>query len=256
MASATLDEYSTPREQGPPFCQSPGEHHGGLALLRREADVATRESQAVAFAHDRAAHNVDRERQVGHHLAHDGQLLEVLLAEIGPARSGDGEELGHDGGDPVEMAGSRRPFPPFADADNRNRRGNGRGPVRVHLTHRGSEHHVDARCGAHFPVPVQGAGVVRDVLGVTELEGVDENADRDDIVLGPRPGHERDVTGMQGAHRRDQPDGAAGGPGLLEQFAAFGHGLDDPHDSDHRRDDRDGGTGDGGTGDGGPRRSG
>ena len=142
---------------------------------------------------------------------------------------------------PSKWPGSRGPFPSLADADDRNRRGDGRGPVRVHLTHRGSEHHVDARPGADVPVPVQGAGIVRDVLGITELEGVDENADGDHVVLGPRPGHEGDMAGMQCAHRRDQPDGATGGPGLLEQFAAFGHGLDDPHDSDHRRNDGRGG---------------
>ena len=59
------------------------------------------------------------------HAPDDGQLLEVLLAEVGPARAGDGEQLGHHGGHPVEVAGARRALPArrSAPATRHRRRG-------------------------------------------------------------------------------------------------------------------------------------
>ena len=91
-------------EQGLPGGQGPGEDHGGPALLGRETDVAARESQAVELAHDRAPDHGDGQRKVLRHLPNHRQLLVVLLAEVSPARSGHGEELGHHRGHAVEVA--------------------------------------------------------------------------------------------------------------------------------------------------------
>ena len=60
---------------------------GGGPLLGREVDVAARQGQAVGLADRRAADHLDRDRQVAHHPADDRELLEVLLAEVGPARA-------------------------------------------------------------------------------------------------------------------------------------------------------------------------
>ena len=56
------------------------------ALVGAQVDVAARQGQAVGLAHGRAADHVDRERQVRDHAPDDGELLVVLLAEVGPAR--------------------------------------------------------------------------------------------------------------------------------------------------------------------------
>src|SRR3712207_7483133 len=51
------------------------------------------QGQAVVGAHGGAADDLHREGQVGGHAAHDRELLEVLLTEVGPARACDGEQL-------------------------------------------------------------------------------------------------------------------------------------------------------------------
>ncbi len=45
-----------------------------------------------------------------------GELLEVLLAEVGAAPAGGGEELDHDRADPLEVPRTRGPFPPSGEA--------------------------------------------------------------------------------------------------------------------------------------------
>ena len=53
------------------------------------------------------------------------------------------------------------------------------------------------------------ARVRREILGVAELGGVDEEARDDDVALGARRREERYVAGVQRAHRRHEPDDAA-----------------------------------------------
>ena len=73
-----------------------------LAVVRT---MAADLSLPVGLAHDRAADDLDGQRQIGGQRAHHGQLLVVLQPEVGPARARDGEQLGHHGRDAVEMAG-------------------------------------------------------------------------------------------------------------------------------------------------------
>ena len=49
--------------------------------------------------------------EVAHHLADQGQLLEVLLAEVGPAPTGRGQQLDHHEGHAVEVARAGTPPP-------------------------------------------------------------------------------------------------------------------------------------------------
>ena len=93
----------------------------------------------------------------------------------------------------------------------------------------GREDHVHSGLFAYPQVPFQRPGVVGDVVGVAELQRIDEDADRHHLALGPGPGHEGDVAGVQGPHGGHEPDRAAGGPGPLEQRPEFGRGLDDTH---------------------------
>ena len=62
-------------------------------------------SRTIATPHD-----LDREGEVAHHLTDHGQLLEVLLSEVDPTRSGHGQQFRHDARHPVEVSGSRGAF--------------------------------------------------------------------------------------------------------------------------------------------------
>ena len=91
--------------------ERPEEHPGCLPLVARQADVAAREGQPVGARDRRAPDDLHREGEVGDQPAHQGQLLEVLLAEVGPAAAGHGEELGHHRRHPVEVPRSGRSLP-------------------------------------------------------------------------------------------------------------------------------------------------
>jgi len=91
-----------------PLAERAVQNRGGHALVAREVDVATRHRQPVGLAHRRAAHHLDREREIEHEASDHRQLLEVLLAEVGAAHARYRKQLGDDSGDAVEVAGSRR----------------------------------------------------------------------------------------------------------------------------------------------------
>ena len=80
--------------------------------------------------------------------------------------------------------------------------------------------------GVEIGVAVLVAGVGVQVLGGAELGGVDEEADDDDVALGSRGAHQRQVPVVEVAHRRDQPVGARQ---LAEGGARLGDGRDDLH---------------------------
>ena len=215
---------------GPAGGQGPGQHGGRRPLGRSQAHVAAREGQAVGLAHDGTADDLDGQREVEGHAPHHGQLLEVLEAEVGPAGAGDGEQLGHHGGHAVEVARARGALPALAHA---------RPPSTVVAGGSGQVGYISATEGTKTrsaPAPaqagrsvVEGARVVGDVVGVAELERVDEDAHDHHVALGPGPRHEREVAGVQRAHGGHEADGAAGGPGLVQPGSAGGAGLDDLH---------------------------
>ena len=78
----------------------------GAALLRREVGVAAAHGEPVGLAHDRAAPDLDRHVEVGHQAPDHGELLRVLLAEVGAIRRRDLEQLHHHRRDAAEVAGA------------------------------------------------------------------------------------------------------------------------------------------------------
>ena len=79
---------------------------------------------------------------------------------------------------------------------------------RVHLLRRGREDDVDARLLGELEVTRLVAGVAAEIHGRRELGGVHEEAHDGGVALGARGGEQREVAGVQRAHRGDEADGA------------------------------------------------
>ena len=75
---------------------------------------------------------------------------------------------------------------------------------------------------ARIEVALERPRVVRDVVGVTELQRVHEDAHRDAVALATRPCHERAMPFVQRAHGRDQADAGAASAGRIELGATGG----------------------------------
>jgi len=86
------------------------------ALLGREVLVAARQREPVRVADRRHRDDLDRYVQVAHHPPDAGELLRVLLPEVGDVGCGEVQELEYDGDNPVEVA---RPAGPFEDVADR-----------------------------------------------------------------------------------------------------------------------------------------
>ena len=76
------------------------------ALLGAEADVAGGQREPVGLAHRGHDLEAHRDVEVAHHPPEDGDLLGVLLAEVGDVGRDDVEQLADDGADAVEVPGA------------------------------------------------------------------------------------------------------------------------------------------------------
>ncbi len=128
-------------------------------------------------------------------------MLEILFAEqrdIGPHLV---EQLGDDCRNAIEMARPRRAVESVADARHRNIGGK---TVRVHFLGRWQPQDRAARVGQHPRILQFAPGVAREVFGRAELLRIDE--DRGDDLVRDMLGRfdQRDVAGVQRAHRRHQ----------------------------------------------------
>ena len=83
------------------------ENKRGGALFGGQVGVARAFRQTVFLAHDGAAHNLHVHVQVTHHATDDGQLLGVLLAEVGAVGLGDVHQLVNNGAHAAEVRWAR-----------------------------------------------------------------------------------------------------------------------------------------------------
>ena len=159
------------------------------ALLGREVDVARAHGQAVRLAQRRHAGDLDRQVEVAHEAADDGELLRVLLAEEQHVRLHHAEQLGDDDGDAVEVARARGALEALgeraADVDV------GGEALRIHLVGRRREDDRDARLLQEAQVAGLVARVLVEVLAAAELRRVHEDGGGDARAAPtspPRPG--------------------------------------------------------------------
>ena len=156
------------------------QHEGRASVLGREIRVAARQRETVGLAHDRAAHDLDRQVEILDESPDDRELLCVLAPEERRARPDDREQLGDDGRDTVEVGGPRGPAQIVGEAGDVNRRE--RPPARIHLGDRRREHRVDALGDALREVAGEVAGVAVEIFAGAELQRVDEDGDHDEIA--------------------------------------------------------------------------
>ena len=184
--------------------------------------------EAIDIADDRHPIDFDGQVEIGNQPPDDRQLLPVLFTEQRQIRLRLCQQLGDDDADAVEMPGPRRAAQPVAEPVDQHARPEAR---RVHDLDGGGIDEVAADARQLGDIAGLVARVAVKVFGGAELARVDEN--RGDDAVGPfaRCGHQREMAGVQGAHRRHQRNAAmrtapTGDPRTqLADRADYGEGL-------------------------------
>jgi len=146
----------------------------------REIAVARAHGEAIGLADDGADGDVYGEVEVADHVAEDGDLSSVLLAEVGAVGRDDVEEAGDDGGDSAKVARARGAVEAESDV---SRVDEGGVSGRVDIGGGGREEEMDA-CGFQLAaVFVEGARVGFVVFAGRELGGVDEDGCGDEVTF-------------------------------------------------------------------------
>ena len=176
-------------------------------LVGVQIDVAAADGEAVGLTDSRDSDDFEIEVEVSGHAFYDDELLGVFLAEIGAVWPDYVEELGDDGGDADEVAGSRGAFVEVGDGAWVDLGG---GAGVVHPLGGGGEDEAHP-CGfEHGEVAVQVSGVGGEVLALAELGRVDEYGGGYGVVLCGGAFDEGHVASVEVAHGGDQAEGAGG----------------------------------------------
>ncbi len=105
----------------------------------------------------------------------------------------------------------------------------GREPGGVDLLDRRGEEHIDAGLGGEAGVVLLPSRIFFQVCAFGELRRVDEQRDDDQIALLAGPLDERQMAGVQRAHRRHQPDHTPVATVRSERCAQLIYGAQRPH---------------------------
>jgi hypothetical protein len=191
------------------------EREGRLPFLRGEVGVARADCEPVGVANRRDDANFELQVQIGDQAFEDRGLLRVLLAEVGPVRPDDVEELEADRRHSAEVPGTGAPFQLIREAFDLHP---GPEALRIHLLGGRDEQVVDPRGLRERGVGLFVARVALEVLPLPELGRVDEDRGDDDVVLPPGGLEERHVARVQRAHRGDEAHALGGkcGAGLRD----------------------------------------
>ena len=181
------------------------QHRGSGALFGRQVGVAARFGQAVVLAHDRAAGDLHVEVQIEDHLLHNGELLGVLLAEVGVVGQHDVEELGEHRADAAEVGRARQAVHALGEQAHVDVGL----MVLVHLGRFGMEDQIGPHLLRERAVVLEVARVGVEVLVGRELNGIQKDRNDHLIVVLARLLDEARVSFVQVAHRGNEPDGLA-----------------------------------------------
>ena len=176
--------------------------HG--ASLGAEAHIAAAEGEAVVGTHNGAGNQFDGVFDLLQEVADDGNLLEVLFAEIGAVGLRQVEEAAHHHCHAREMARAAGSFHHLLDGAEVIDRIDGFG---IHLLDGGDEGDVGF-CGCELlAVGLHRAGVFGEVFLVIELYGVDKDADDHEVVFLAGTGDQGEVPLVERAHSGYEADG-------------------------------------------------
>jgi hypothetical protein len=156
--------------------------------------------------------------QVRHHLADDGQLLEVFFAEDRVLRLHQVEELAHHGGDAVEVPRPAAPAERVGEVGHPDHRVRGEA-FRVHLVAVRREQVLHALGEELFAISRERPRIGVEILAGAELQRIDENADDDHIGKLASAADEFEVARMEIAHRGHEGDGFIRLPMALQGVA-------------------------------------
>ena len=174
-----------------------------MTLLGCQTHIAAAQCQAVVLALYRACHNLQLEALQLHHLADNGNLLEVLLSEVCTVGLHEAEQLAHNLRHPVEMAGTVRTLHHLSHRAKVELAVVG---LWINLLYRRHKHHVASGSLQKRAVALLCAWICSQILLVVELCRVDENAHHNNIVLLAGTVDKRLVSSMQRTHGRNQTD--------------------------------------------------
>ncbi|KAG1466432.1 hypothetical protein G6F57_013260 [Rhizopus arrhizus] len=197
-------------------------------LFGAQVLVARTLGQAILVAHDLRPHDLDRERQLGHHLPDHGQLLVVLAAEHRHVRLHLQEQARHHRAHAIEVARAAGTLQHLAHARGVHLRGLVHAQ-RVHRLHAGQPHGVAADLLQPGHIGLGRTRVATEVFIGAELGRVDEDARHHLVGVLARQGHQRMMAAMQVAHGRHQCHAQAFAlplADLLAQCAELVEGLD------------------------------
>lgn len=150
---------------------------GGIGSMPgSELAVSGGEGQAIGFPDGGVSDDFDGDIEIADHAANEGKLLEVLVPEDGELGLKDVEELEHDGQDAIEVA---RPGG-SAKVLREERFGDEGGVIGgIQAWDLRGEDEVHAFFFAESEIVIDRLGVVLEVLGAVELNGIDENRNGD-----------------------------------------------------------------------------
>ena len=144
---------------------------GGGPFGLGEVGVAAGQGQAVGLADRRAAHDLDGDRQVGGHPPDDGELLEVLVTEVGGAGPARLNSLATMVATPSKCPGRAAPSRGPLDTGHRDRRHGGR-PRGVHLLRRSGRRRRGPGFLGRRQVALERARIVRKSSGAPNWSGL------------------------------------------------------------------------------------
>ncbi|AAW75616.1 ATPases involved in chromosome partitioning [Xanthomonas oryzae pv. oryzae KACC 10331] len=191
------------------------------ALFGRQILIARAHRQAIGLAHDAAAQDLDRKRQVGHHLPDHSQLLVILLAEGGHVRLHLIEQPRHHGAYAIEMPRPAFALKHIADAGRVDGRGQ-RGAEWVHRVHVRQPQRIAAGIFQAAQVGLGRTRVARKIFIRAELGRVDEHAGHHTVGVLARQHHQRVMPDVQVAHGGHQRHAQALALPAVDQSAQGG----------------------------------
>jgi hypothetical protein len=211
---------------------------GQIAVARREGSPSSARTVGTP--------DLDGHGHVGHHLANERQLLVILLAEAGHVRLYQIEQLGDHGADPAKCPGRSAPSSRL-EMPGTSTKVWLASPWGYMISGVGVKtRSTPAASRRRNPAP--GCGVVGEILGLVELQGVHEDADHHLVAMAAGLLDQGEMTLMQIAHGGHECDGAAFAMPLTDLLAQRGgivHNniVSSPSDESIKRGRQEGETG-------------